>query len=78
MSLPDFTANVVPFVHLDIMASQKAFRAETGINDMRKYSLSLDPFYRDTLFGKYKSDPWMPAVMNVLTGGIGSYMMGDP
>ena len=78
VNMADLTANIVPYVQLDILASRNAFLTESGIAEMRNYSLSIAPFYRDALFQKFGHDPWIPAVMNVLTGGIGSFMMGDP
>jgi len=68
---------IVPYVQLDIMSEQHTFLTSTGIVSMQKYADNLDPFYKDFLFSKYSKNVVSSIVLNMLTGGLGSWLMGD-
>jgi hypothetical protein len=79
-SLPqgdDLLRNAAGFVQLDLLAQKQVFLSESGIELMRVYSSSLDPFYRTVLYDRYARNPWGAATLNLLTGGLGSLFMKD-
>ncbi len=71
------TANISRYVQLDLMAAAGMMAADDGVAAMREYSAGLDPFYRQVLYERYKKDATGAALLNFVTGGIGSWTMGD-
>jgi hypothetical protein len=70
------TRNITAYVQLDIMAGQKVFRTEDGIQSMIRYSAGLDREYRDLLLAEHRQSAWVPSLVNLLTGGLGSVFSG--
>lgn len=74
---PDFALNAAKYVQLDILASTNAMETPKGLALMREYSTDLGPWYKEVLFERYKKDAVGAALLNSVTGGIGSWAMGD-
>jgi len=74
---PDFTLNIAKFIQLDLMATGKLMNSPEGVAMMQEYSVDLDQYYKGILFNLHKKDPTGTAMLNVFTGGIGSWAMGD-
>jgi hypothetical protein len=71
------TAQIVPFTHLDLMLQDRLYSYAQGMEDMRKLSLNLDPYYKDKLYKKYAQNAWLEAGLNLFGGGMGSIIEGN-
>jgi hypothetical protein len=65
------------FTYLDTLAQNNVFMRPGGVELMRQYSTSLDPFFKKVLYDRYARDPWGAATLNLFTGGLGSLFMKD-
>jgi len=77
IDFPNLNVNIVQYVQLDILASQKLFKTPAGIKEMGVFSFNLDPFYRDALYRKHSKGIAGAISLNIITGGMGSIIQGD-
>lgn len=77
VDVPALSEEMALYVQLDLMAESRLFTTPEGIADMRRYSVGLSDQYRSRLYQDYRRSPWLPALLNAATGGVGSIVTGD-
>lgn len=64
-------------MQLDLMLEGGVPRGSDELGLLREYSEGLDPFYSDILYDRYGARFTRPILLNLATGGVGSFLEGD-
>jgi len=65
------------YVYLDILLESGAHLNGDFAGKLAEVSENMDPFFRQSLYNRYKKNIFATAITNGLTGGIGSLVEGD-
>jgi len=69
--------SVGSYVYLDILLGSGAHLNGDSALKLADVSENMDPFFRQSLYTRYKKNIFAAAITNGLTGGMGSLLEGD-
>lgn len=71
------TDSIVRYTRIDLLLSADGLGSDESTAEIHELAIGLDEFYTSALYDRYRARPVEAALLNFVSGGMGSLLMGD-